>query len=186
MPHCQDGARHLQYLLELSRDLCAEDQAIVAQVMQDNGHWAHPENVVIACLSDPSEEIRRKGVEFIMQARQAFDKEEDVRKFVPPKINFESNRFCDLVDLDSTEKTEPPVTRDLPDETILSALTAPLILPAFPNNTQGVERMVRVVTLAATKRAGHAARHRLILQLLQSRKRVSSFNTKKDDALFSQ
>ena len=73
-------------------------------MMQDNGHWAHPENVVIACLSDPSEEIRRKGVQFIRQARQAFDKEEDVRKFVPPKINFESNRFCDLVDLDSAEK----------------------------------------------------------------------------------
>ena len=89
------------------------------------------------------------------------------------------------MDLDSAEKTEPPVTRDLPDETILSALTAPLILPAFPNNTQSVERMVRVVTLASTKRAGHAARHRLILQLLQSRKRVGSFNTKKDDAVFS-
>ena len=48
--------------------------------------------------------IRRKGVQFIRQARQAFDKEEDVRKFVPPKINFESNRFCDLVDLHSAEK----------------------------------------------------------------------------------
>ena len=125
-------------------------------------------------------------MQFIRQARQAFDREEDVRKFVPPLINFESNRFCDMVDLDSAEKTEPPVTKDLPDEVILSALTAPLILPAFPNNTQGVERMVRVVTLAATKRAGHAARHRLILQLLQSRKRVGSFNTKKQDAVFSQ
>ena len=104
-------------------------------------------------------------MQFIRQARQAFDREEDVRKFVPPLINFESNRFCDMVDLDSAEKTEPPVTC-LPDEVILSALTAPLILPAFPNNTQGVERMVRVVTLAAVKRAGHAARHRLILQLL--------------------
>ena len=70
----------------------------------------------------------------VRQARQAFDREEDVRKFVPPLINFESNRFCDMVDLDSAEKTEPPVTC-LPDEVILSALTAPLILPAFPNNT---------------------------------------------------
>ena len=56
--------------------------------MQDNGHWAHPENVAIACLSDPDEEIGRKGVQFIKQARQAFDREEDVRKFVPPLINF--------------------------------------------------------------------------------------------------
>ena len=185
LPHCQDGARHLQYLLELSRGLCADDQQIVAKVMQENGHWAHPENVAIACLSDPDEEIRRKGVQFIRQAREAFDKEGEVRKFVPPEINFDSKRFCDMVDLESAEKTEPPVTKDLSDEAVLSALTAPLILPAFPNNTQSVERMVRVVTLAATKRAGHAARHRLILQMLQSRKRVSSFNTKKQDAVFS-
>ena len=41
----------------------------------------------------------------------------------------------------SKVRREPPVTKDLPDEVILSALTAPLILPAFPNNTQGVERM---------------------------------------------
>ena len=37
-----------------------------------------------------------------------------MRKFVPPLINFESNRFFDMVDLDSAEKTEPPVTKDLP------------------------------------------------------------------------
>ena len=34
-----------------------------------------------------------------------------MRKFEPPLINFESNRFCDMVDLDLTE---PPVTKDLP------------------------------------------------------------------------
>ena len=86
-----------------------------------------------------------------------------------------------MVDLDTAEKIEPPVTKNIDDETILSALTAPLILPAFPNNTQSVERMVRVVTEASTQRASHSARHRLILQKLESRKRVGKCNTKKDD-----
>ena len=85
------------------------------------------------------------------------------------------------VDLETAEKTEPPVTKHLPDETISSALTAPLILPAFPNNTQSVERAVRVVTKVAKKRAGHTARHKLILQKLLSRKRVSKFDSKKDE-----
>ena len=76
------------------------------------------------------------------------------------------------------------ITKNIDDETILSALTAPLILPAFPNNTQCVEHMVRVVTEASTQRASHSARHSLILQKLESRKRVGKFNTKKDDAVF--
>ena len=33
-------------------------------------------------------QTKRKGVQFIRQARQAFDREEDVRKFVPLLINF--------------------------------------------------------------------------------------------------
>ena len=93
----------------------------------------------------------------------------------------QSKKFYDLVDLETAEKTEPPVTKHLPDETISSALTAPLILPAFPNNTQSVERAVRVVTKVAKKRAGHTARHKLILQKLLSRKRVSKFDSKKDE-----
>ena len=180
-PHCQDGARHLQYLLELSRDLCADDQEIVKSVMQDNGHWAHPENIVIACLSDQDWETRKKGVDYIRQARLEDTAKDDVRKFVPPEINMQSKKFYDLVDLETAEKTEPPVTKHLSDETISSALTAPLILPAFPNNTQSVERAVRVVTKVAKKRAGHTARHKLILQKLLSRKRVSKFDSKKDE-----
>ena len=68
-PHCQEGARHFQYLLELSRDLSQADQVIVQKVMQDNAHWAHPENVIISCLADTREEIRRKAVQYIMRAR---------------------------------------------------------------------------------------------------------------------
>ena len=44
--------------------------------------------------------------------------------------------------------------------------------------------MVRVVTEVANKRAGYSARHRMILKLLESRKKVSKFNTKNDDAVF--
>lgn len=183
-PHCQDGARHFQFLLDLSRDLCEEDQKTLRKVMQDNAHWAHPENVVIGCLSDAREEIRRKGVQYILEARKVFDPEEEVRKFVPPEVNFQSEKFCDLVDLETVMKTEPPVTKDLSEVTILSALAKPLILQPYPNHTQKVERMVRIVTECSCKRAGYHARQRLILQLLKSRSLVKSFNSKKQDAVF--
>ena len=184
LPHCQQGARHLQYLLELSRDLPVEDQVIVKQVMGNNAHFAHAENVAIACLSDPSEEVRRKGVNFIIQSREAFNKEEEVRKFIPPEVNMKSEKFSDLVNLETSDKTEPPLTKDQSDETIKSTIAAPLHLPPYPNNTQSVERMVRVVCEAASKRAGYEGRHRLILQTLESRKRVKIFDTKKQDAVF--
>ena len=45
-------------------------------------------------------------------------------------------------------------------DTIMDIFRVPHILPPYPNHTQGVERMVRVITEVATKRAGYTARHR--------------------------
>ena len=180
-PHIQDGARHLQFLLDLSRSLPAGDQVTVRRVMGDNAYFAHQENVAIACLSDGDEEVRRKGVKFILAARMEYEEDGDVRKFMAPEINFESSRFCDLIDLESVEKFEPPLTKELSEETILSALATPLILPSFPNNTQRGEQLVRVVTEAATLRADFHGRNRLILQRLKSRSLVGSFNSKMQD-----
>ena len=76
------------------------------------------------------------------------------------------------------------MTKDLSEETLLSALATPLILPAYPNNTVRVEQMVRVVTGSATTRVGFHGRHRLILQKLKSRQKVKSYNSKMQDAQF--
>ena len=86
--------------------------------------------------------------------------------------------------MEGSEKTEPPLTRDLPESKILSALSEPLILPPYPNHTQAVERMVKVVTESCSKRVGYTVWHRLILKLLESRNLVKKFNTKKHDAVF--
>ena len=183
-PLMQDGARDFQFLLDLSRNLPAAEQQIVQKVMGDNGHWCHAENVVNSCLSDQDETVRRRGVQYILQARREYNKEGDVRKFVSPEINFQSEKFYNLVDLESSEKCEPPVTKDLSEEEILSALAKPLLLPPYPSNTQRVEQMVRVVTEASTARVGYEGRQSLIVQKLKSRKLVKSFNSKMQDAKF--
>jgi hypothetical protein len=87
-PYILDGSRNFQFLLDLSRDLCEDDQQIVQRVMQDNSHWAHPENVILSCLGDSREEVRRKGVLYVMKARREFDAESHPRQFFPPRINF--------------------------------------------------------------------------------------------------
>ena len=76
------------------------------------------------------------------------------------------------------------MTKELEMTEILTAFASPLHLPAYPNNTQQVERLVRVVTEVASKRVGYNARHQLILQLLESMKAMPLFNTKKHDAVF--
>ena len=60
--HVQFGTCHIYYMLELTRDLEPKSQAIVHKVLQDNSYFCHPENIVVSCLADPSEEVRRHGV----------------------------------------------------------------------------------------------------------------------------
>ena len=91
-PHCQSGAKHFYFMLEMSRDLCLHSQKIVHKVLQDNATFAHPENVVIACLADHREEIRRKAVLYIMAARRDFNPESHPRQFIPPTIQTEVSK----------------------------------------------------------------------------------------------
>jgi hypothetical protein len=135
-------------------------------------------------LGDPREVIRRKAVLRILQARREYDQTIHPRQFVPPKVDFNAQNYYDLIDWEVEPCTEPPVTMDLSLETVMDAIREPLRLPDYPNNTQAVERMVRVVTEVATKRAGYNGRHTMILQLLHSRKMVPKFNTKMQDAVF--
>ena len=62
---------------------------IVKKVMNNNAHFAHAENVVIACPSDPSEDVRKQGLEFIKQSREAFNKDEVGSKFIPSDVNLD-------------------------------------------------------------------------------------------------
>ena len=87
-PHIQSGAKHLYTMLELSRDLCQKSQETFQKVLQDNAYFAHPENVIIACLADDREVLRRKAVLYIMAARRNFLAENHPRQFIPPTINF--------------------------------------------------------------------------------------------------
>ena len=183
-PHIQDGARNYFFLVELSRKLVQPDKNIALKVLQDISYWAHSENIIISMLSDVREEIRRKAVLRIMKARREFNEDTHPRQFIPPIVNFEALNYFDLIDWDVEPCTEPHLTVDIDLDNILRVFNDPLSLPPFPNHTQAVERMVRVVTEVATKRVGFTGRHRLILQMLDSRNKVPTFNTKNDDANF--
>jgi hypothetical protein len=73
---------------------------------------------------------------------------------------FKALNYFDMIDWESEPCTEPPLTMDMSLDDIMGAFTEPLRLPPYPNNTQAVERMVRVVTEVAPNRVGFTARHR--------------------------
>ena len=80
-------------------------------------------------------------------------------------MHIEAVNYFDLIDWSAEPCTEPPLTIDFDLDTIKGAFQKPIILPAYPNDTQAVERMVRVVTEVATQRAGYTGRHRCLNEI---------------------
>ena len=130
--------------------------------------------------------VRRKAVLWILRVRREFNEEEHPRHFIPPKINHQAASYIDMVDWISQPCIERPFNLDLTKGTLLGVIKEPYLLPHYPSHTQAVEREVRVVTEAATKRVTQSSWHQLILQLEKSRKLVPKFNTKKYDSLIDE
>ena len=78
-------------------------------------------------------------------------------------LNFKAQIYCDMVDWDKEQVTEPPLTMELDDRQLLDIIEKPLHLPHYPCHTQHVERIVPVVTEAAMQRVGYENRHRSVL-----------------------
>ena len=102
------------------------------------------------------------------------------RQFFTPKVDFSANSYTKMVDWDSLACTEPPLTRDMSEAELEEVVEKGHRFQDFPNHTQQVEAMVRVVDGAALKRASHEARDSLIHQILESRRKCPTLNTKRD------
>ena len=175
---CKSGARNLYRSVELLRLLPPDIQAIVRPVLQRNGYWAHPEQLLLAMVSDDSRETREKAVTLIRAARLQVT--EDVRSFELPDINFAAAGYMDLIDWSSVDVTEPPLLRDLSDDDLQEIVDTPAVLPLYPVHTQAVERTVKLVTEACSSVLGEEARHGLITARLRHRGILPVFNSKQD------
>lgn len=88
----------------------------------------------------------------------------------------------DLIDWQSVTVTEPPLTRDIPNETlkemILNNINEINILQ-YPCHTQAVERCVKLVTEASASVCGPESRDGFILARISSRENLPKIDTKK-------
>ena len=119
-PSCSEGARHLWQTIRSSRYLNDALKAIVDPVISRNAYNAHPENLLLAMISDDRPHIRTLGLRRIMKARSMTPSENGttIRKFIVPELNFNANDYSEIIDWQTCLLTEPPITVEISDETL--------------------------------------------------------------------
>ena len=175
---CDRGSQNLFRSVALLRELPQRSQTVVRPVIQLNGFWAHPDQLLLAMVADRDRAVRERAVSLISAARQQ-QAEDSCRVFAVPAINFDATVYTELIGWDDPV-SRPPLLRDLGEAELLLVADAPLAIPPYPVHTQAVERAVRTVTEACSSVVGEEARHGLIAAKMKHREILPTINTKKD------
>ena len=176
-PLCFHGARNFFFIITCNRLLLDESvRNCVETVLTRNCYFAHPENILLAAVTDNDIAIRRNAAQIIVAARKSTDAD-TVRKFSKSSVilKFDATDYFNMIDWNASAVTSPPALSSLSDEELIeSTERGALSVPSFPCQTQAVERMVKEVSRTASKVFGHSARHSMILSAAKSRKRLKS------------
>lgn len=107
-PQFIHGSRHLfKYILWI-RQLPTHIQMIIRPTIANNSYYFHPENILLAMITDPDHEVRYRAYECIRNARS--DPTPSIREFRVPKnqINFNCDSYTNAINWDQVQITEPP------------------------------------------------------------------------------
>lgn len=180
-PSCKDGARHLWKLISASRYLTANLKAVIDPVITRNGYFAHPENILLAMLTDPQKHIRELAARRILKARTV--PATKLRCFQVPNLDFNASSYVELIDWQKNI-TQPPILKSVSDEELQLFIAqkgeGELLFLRLPSHTQAVERAVKTVTEAASILCNKSAREGFIKSQIESRKDMPKFDSKKD------
>lgn len=185
------GPIHLAQIVKSSQFLPPVYRGIVNNNIAINGYFAHPEHITLALLNDEDENIRLKGWNSILTARENIPEEESIRHFRIPEINFSCTSYLNLIDYEKAVHTNPPILIDFPfTRADIDELASKQILEhefakhfkKIPCHTQAVERTVKIVTEPSQHVCGNDARDGMILTTLSSRKAMPKFSSKQDYA----
>lgn len=183
-PSCKDGALHLFRMIELSRYLPEDLRRIVDPVIQRNGFFGHPENILLSMITDQRLHIRELGLRRILKVRTQTNAPTALRRFVVPQLDFDANDYVELINWQDVEITEPPLTVSISDDAIklfVANGSAPVVdFPRFPCHTQAVERCVKLVTESSANVCSAEARDGFIRTRVAARATMPCFNTKAD------
>ncbi|XP_036340639.1 uncharacterized protein LOC118750006 [Rhagoletis pomonella] len=182
-PQAIHGSRHVFKYICWIRELSNAVQAIIRSAIENNAYYFHPENILLAMITDADPEIRNDGYEKIKTARQY--PPAGLRVFKVPKrgvINFESKSYVSMIDWSQFKITEPPCVQFYPDSELTMfqfSENEVINIPEFLCHSQNTERFVRVVSESASavtdeKRLGH------IFAKLESRDQYKSLDSRQN------
>lgn len=182
-PSCKDGSRHLWKLIESSRYLPSALKAVIDPVLQRNAYFAHPENLLLAMLTDEEKHIRELAARRILKARSLPVTGRLPRTFEVPKLNFDAKCYIDVINWQEIN-FDPPILRNHTNEDLIQIIEnkgdESLLFIRLPCHTQAVERSVKIVTEAAMSACDKKSRDGIIHAKLASRKVMPKFDSKKD------
>ena len=146
-PLITDAPKHVYHQTKLLKLLPASVVEIVKPYVSRNAYNAHPENLLLAMLDDDDVDVRRKAVNIIKTIRTEHQPpNRPLREFRVPEIDYDADNYHSLIDWESLQLTEPPLTYDLTNDDLDKIIEEPLTLPPYRSHTQSVERAVKLVT----------------------------------------
>lgn len=176
------GPRHIcKYISLIRENFDQPTQKIRLNVVERNCYFAHPENVLLAMLTDVNINIREKAAKSILESRKNA-KSNEPRKFRRPKLNLASRHYYDLSDI---TMVEPPFTQEMTSDQVLSCIEneqnyVRAKSQHIPCHTQAVERLIQLVSHTSTAVIGEKRRHERVCSTIESRAILSKMNSRAD------
>ena len=154
-------------------------RTIILPVVQRNAFYAHPENILFAMIRDDRKEVRELGWRRVLKARTQ-NQNKSVRKFVIPPLNFRAQNYCDIINWQDVNFTEPPATRAISDEEVENYIKTGKMFETeeLPRHTQSVERCIKLVTEVSASVCGYEKRDGFIRARIRSRKSTPNIDSK--------
>lgn len=136
------GSRHVFKYIQWIRQLPLQTQLIIRPTIGHNSYYLHPENVLLAMITDPDPEVRFLGYEHIRTTRN--DPPAKIREFHVPKeqINFDCSALKDIINWEKVEVTEPPCLHFHTDEQLIQYQYSTHDIIEIPGNDVAVEPLL--------------------------------------------
>ena len=181
---CKDGARHFHAIISRSRYLSLKYRNIIDPVIHRNAYFAHPENILLAMITDHRPHIRKLGLRRIIKAKAAKPNIRTRRFTVPINLNFNAGEYYEVIDRSELAITEPPLVNAITDTELWQFIrmdeTPTILFPKLSCHTQAVEKLVKVVPEAFKNVCGPNSRDDFIRARLASRHKMLTVESKRD------
>ncbi|GBM51847.1 hypothetical protein AVEN_8709-1 [Araneus ventricosus] len=115
-----NGPEHVFEVIKSSRYLPENLLKVIDPLIQRNAFFAHPGNVFLSMIVDKRDHIRELGFRRIIKARNLASKRKTVRSFQPPKINFPTTYYIEMIHWNTITLSPPPLLRRFSNQEILS------------------------------------------------------------------